>query len=456
MPATRSSDLFPLLRDDRWPALLLFVASALFFSLSLYQPGHPDEFYHILAARGLLVTGEPRIAEGTYTRGLPFTWLVAGFFWLFGDSVAVARLPSVLATAAVVAILFLWVRRACNPLAAWLTTLLYATSPFALSIANFSRFYALQTLSILLGTWLVFVLSTRPLAQPRSLVLALIAAAFFAFAMLLQPTTLINMVGLGAWLILFLLSRQLAAPNGQRHARRLILAGLFSLAVVLVGLWASGTLAELWHLYRQVPLFNRSQQDAFWFYHFWYVLHYPTFWPLTGLFALLACLRWPRLGSLALTVFAVAFVLHSFAGPKNLRYIAHAQPMLFVIWGLGLAALWPFLRAGLSTLAQGLVALLPGERARAQLAGRLLVAAATLFCVLANPAPLRTVALLAGITLPGEDPPVYWEKARAELLPWFARAEVVITTEELATLYYFVNLLFHGRNKISRVCSKLF
>lgn len=423
---------------DRWAVPVLFFATLLLYLVNLDRPGHPDEFHHILAARGLLETGEPRIAEGFYTRGLPFTWIVAAFFWLFGDSIAVARLPSVLATAALVAVLFLWLRREAGATAAWLAAGLYAVSPFAVLIAQFSRFYALHALVFMIGAWLLHDLARPGLGPAARLRRAVPACAAFAFASLLQPTTLIGFVSLAAWFGPLFLWHLLVAGGWSRGTRIAFGIVLCAAAVALLaGLWASGFLGEMWHLYRDVPLFNRSNRDAFWFYHFWHVLYYPTLWTATGLLALVALARYPRLGGLALVFFATAFLLHSFAGPKSLRYIAYAQPMLFVIWGLGLAALLSRLGDFLAALRGRLAELLPFGGRVAQRAGTALITAAILFCVLANPAWFRTAALLAGITVPPEDPPVHWEKAREELAPWFGRVEVVVTTEELATLYYF-------------------
>ena len=91
--------------------LALFAAACLLYSINLGRMAHPDEFHHILAAQGLLATGEPRIAEGVYTRVYLQTWLVAKSFSLFGDSLAAARVPSLIATALLVATLFAWLRR---------------------------------------------------------------------------------------------------------------------------------------------------------------------------------------------------------------------------------------------------------------------------------------------------------------------------------------------------------
>jgi Dolichyl-phosphate-mannose-protein mannosyltransferase len=127
----------------RLTPLVLFAAAALLYAVNLDRLPHPDEYYHILAARGLVETGEPRIAEGLYNRVFLHTWLVSKSFALFGESFAAARLPSVLAMAGLVALLFAWLRREAGSPAAWIGAGLFAVSPFAVDIAQFCRFYAL-------------------------------------------------------------------------------------------------------------------------------------------------------------------------------------------------------------------------------------------------------------------------------------------------------------------------
>jgi len=189
-----------LLVVNRWfAAILLLLVSLLLFSFNLERPPHPDELYHILAARGILESGEPRIAEGLYVRGYPFTWIVAQSFALFGESLASARLPSVVATALLVAVLFLWLWREAGPAAAWIGAGLYAISPFAVQIAQFARFYAIQSLFFLIGSLLVYELLFRPRSRSRRLLLGLVAAAGFAFAAELQPTTLMGIAAVAAW-----------------------------------------------------------------------------------------------------------------------------------------------------------------------------------------------------------------------------------------------------------------
>jgi hypothetical protein len=59
-----------------------------------------------------------------------------------------------------------------------------------------------------------------------------------------------------------------------------------------------------------------------------------------------------------------------------------------------------------------------------------------LLLALVNPAWLRSAALLANVTLPGEDTDVRYEQARPALDRLLRQADIVVTTSELETLYH--------------------
>ena len=417
--------------------VLLAVAAGLLYAINLGRLPHPDELHHAIAARGLLETGEPRIAEGVYSRGLLYTWMVAGAYALFGDGLAVARLPSLICMAVLVGLLFAWLRHQAGSLAAWLGAGLFAVSPFAVDTAQFARFYAPQCLALFVAAVLIHEAVLTRDGWRRQLLLGALALPPLLLAIYFQPTTLIGMTGIGLWVAGALALPWLAAP--EVPARRKLALALAVLALglaVLAGAVATGILGEFWRRYRWTPLFNQGTQDQFWFYHAWFSLLYPSLWPLTGILGLVAVVARPKAASFALTVFALAFLLNSVAAAKSLRYLVYAQPFLFAVWGIALAALWEPLRGFLARLRQGLGDTL-GELGRPyRPLGWVLVAGAVLFLLLANPAWLRTTAILADITVPPEQPMADWPRARPALEPWLQRADVVVTTEELATLYF--------------------
>jgi hypothetical protein len=420
-------------------ALAVLVGVGLLYAINAggRLPDH-DELYHILAARGVLATGEPRIDEGVYNRVLLHTWLVARSFALLGEGLAAARLPSLVPMAGLATLLFVWLDKVADRRAAWLGTLLFAVSPFAVDLALYVRFYALQGLAFFVGAILLYAVVTGTGPPGRRVVTALAAGAALLLACYLQPTSLLGLAGLGIWAFGSLLLPWLATSRLPSAHKLTLLATLAALgAAALLLLSTSGRLGTLWEEFRSTPLFNQASKDQFWYYHAWYSLFYPTLWPVTALLSLVAVVGRPRPAGFALVVFAVAFLLNSIAAAKGLRYIWYAQPFLFVLWGIGLAELWPRLARSLRGLVDGLGHVLSGWLPRSREVARLLATGAVLFLVLANPAWLRSVSLLASFTIPPELPDTLWPMARPALAPWVDRVDVVVTTNELALLYYF-------------------
>ena len=412
--------------------LLLFLAAVALYCVNLDRLPDPDELYHILAAHGLVATGEPRIAEGHYDRVLLQTRLVAWSFELFGESLWAARLPSVLFTGLADVLLFLWLRRRAGSAAAWLGAGLFAASPFAIGVAQFCRFYALQTLSFTAACVLTDEALGGAASRRQQLACLALAAAAALLALYLQPTTLLGLAGLGAWAVGALAWPYARDPALPSRRKLLVVAAVLVLAIVVVAAAAaSGALGALWERYRWTPLFNRGTENQFWWYHAWLNLFYPSLWPLVGIVGMAGLAARPRPVSLALVVFAVGFLLNSFAAAKALRYLAYAQPFLFAVWGIGLVALWPRLR----DLGRDLVA---GVRRQtgAGWAARLLFAGALAFTLLANPFWLRSATMLADVTVPPEVPAGDWRRARPVLAPLVQKAGVVVSTEELGTLYF--------------------
>lgn len=440
MPEPRTT----VLQHPWLAALILGLAVLMLYSINIERAPHQDEFYHILAAEGLLETGEPAIGEaGRYWRGYPLTWLVAQSFALFEPSLAAARLPPVLFMTGLVVLLFLFLHREAGPLAAWLGAGLFAVSPFTLELAQFVRFYSLQSLLFFASVWIVYAVvgqvGARSWLRWHQLLAVLFAGSLMAWAVQLQPTTLFGIAGLGLWTFGAVLLPWLADPEIPLPRKRIVLLGLVGLGLVgLAVAWLIGFLPALWQDYRSTSLSNRPHADQFWYYHGWYSLLYPTLWPISGILALIALAKRPRLTSFLLVVFAVGFLLNSFAASKNMRYLAYAQPFLFGLWGVGLAALFTGARElyarNRERLGQSLSLL---HRRLISPLATLLVIGAFVFLVLANPAVLRTVALLAGITVPPEVPPTNWDTARPVLEPLLREVDAVVTTDDLRMIYYY-------------------
>ena len=424
---------------DRMAPLLILIASCLLYLVNLGRAPYPDELYHVLAARGLLEHGEPRIAEGLYTRGVIYTWLVSRAFVFFGETLAAARLPSLLAISVLNTLLFIWLRKEAGMRAAIIATCLFAISPFSIEIAQFSRFYSLQSLSLFVGAILLYETVCRPrLIDPRTIATAIIAAACLSFAVYLQPTALFGVVGLAVWLITAIAIPWLINPK-VAHRRKLLIVsiGLLVFAVLVALALSEGLVADLWYRYRWAPLWNAPTVDAFWYYHVYYLLFYPTLWPVIGLLSFAALARWPRPAWFAIVLFVTGFLLSSLAGPKSTRYLVYAQPFIFIIIGLGLAVFFPLLRRILTTLKRRLEGHLAGIGLARRRLPDVFLWGSLLIVLIMNSALIRSMTLLSGITVPPEFPPVQWAEARSTVQPLLSSVDVVVTMAELETLYFW-------------------
>jgi hypothetical protein len=353
---------------------------------------------------------------------------VAGMFRLFGESFWVARLPAMIASALLAMTLFLWLRARAGRAAAWVGVFLYVTSPFTIELAQLVRFYAVQSLAFFLGVIAVEAASAPGRPASTRLSLAVGAALGFVVALYLQVTTAIGLVGLFLWLAC---ARGWPWLQGQpARWRAAVLAGL-----ALLGLGTSFGHAAL-NLYRFVPDWAASEQNAFWFYHLQLVLHYPALWPFMPILALAALAWQPRAAFLALAIFAVAFLVHSFAALKSMSYIAYAMPFLWTLVGIGLVALSPVGRLLIRRLGAALAGSLhlPGH---ARLLGRVGLVLSLLFLLIANPAFVRSTAMLMGLRMAPQVPLTDWQAAAAHLGPLVQKVDVLADTSELETLYYF-------------------
>jgi uncharacterized membrane protein len=229
------------------------------------QSAHFDELYHVLAASAWLTEGELQIAEGQYDRAALYTKLIATCFALFGESLVVARLPSLLAGIALVVSVFLWTRSVAGTAGAWLAGLLLCISPEGIDASQFARFYALHSLLCWLGAIGVYELVIRPSGtlQRRILLLAGILGAF-GLALHLQPITWIAFASVAFWAVtayaLPLLRVRL--PGWRLWASLSVLLVVAGVSAILILQTEFGAAAL--RAYRTTPLWLASNQGAFW------------------------------------------------------------------------------------------------------------------------------------------------------------------------------------------------
>ncbi|MBK8907748.1 MAG: hypothetical protein IPM60_07545 [Rhodospirillales bacterium] len=435
-----------------WPLVLLVLAVSVRMS-PLWQVARFDELYHVLAAEGWLAEGRPAIGTGEYWRAYLFTVLIAYFFDLFGTTIEVARLPSIIAGSLLVASVFVWTRARAGVLAAWIAALLLCFSPLEIAYSHFTRFYVLQALLFWLGSTALFKLVTAPGTDARESenrvdgsarrsapILITAALLCFGVALHLQITTLIGLMGLAAWLAFGVLLPRLSRQPISARLPWIAASAALAVVVAIVAL-TTGFAADLLARYRVAETWAQAEADNVWYYVLLLLRHHPILWMFTPAALVVSFLANRKTTWLCASVFVIGFVLFSFGGMKGYRFIYFIMPFLFVIWGIALQAVAGSIKRH---------CLKAGETATAPLLARLrmpasccgLFAVALVAAAAIGPPLARSAAILAGLT----DTPLKlddrWPEVSEAVKPWLTADRVVVSDSELHGLYYLGRLDF--------------
>lgn len=420
----------------------VFALAAAIRLAGIHQEAIHDELHHVLAARAWLETGTLSIAGGEpYLRARPFTLLIAGLFSLFGESLAVARLPALIAGSLLCSLAFVWLACLRQRGAAWFAALLLALDPHAVVASQWARFYTIQEVAFLVGSAAIFAWMRGVASSARAAALAAGAAACFGIAIYLQLTCAIGVAGVALAALPVLGRPWLVGAEGRPRIG--VLAGLAAGGLLALGLaWRLGVWAWLVDMATYTDLWAASQAGAYRYYYGILLEDYAAFWPLFPLLWLLALRRRPDLAWFAGIVFGVSFAAHSLLAWKSWRYFEYAMPMFAFVCGLGCVEALARLRAWLPQLLDRFVPNLGSLRQR-QTAVLALVAAVSGFALVSNRALLETArAVRAGdpsLSFPGmlrANGTLSWSSAGAELADVSAQVDAVVSSDALKALYY--------------------
>jgi 4-amino-4-deoxy-L-arabinose transferase-like glycosyltransferase len=361
---TFHSQTVPEVEDERsgarggpfWEILAIAALAVAVRVIHLDALHNTDDYYHILAARSWLRDGTLGLAGGApYERASLFTYIVAAFMYVFGESSYVARLPGALAGAAWVTLLFVWLRSHAGRTAAWAAALLFCIDPGAIWLSRIVRFYTLHGLVFLAVAIGVYHLATRAEFRPRSAMVGLGVVAGFGVAYHLQVTTVIGAVALAAWLIVVLMPRAIGTVGKWSKGRLAWTLGIGAGTLLLAGVAMihSGLAADYLWRFQYVPMWAAERQDEVGYYFRRLQRSYPVLVALFPVACVVAIARTGRAGVFCVILFCVPFLLHSLAAFKAQRFLSYAMPFFFAIWGMTIAAVLPALfRAAETTIAQ--------------------------------------------------------------------------------------------------------
>lgn len=418
--------------------LAVFAIALVARLIGLHHTPYVDELNHVMAAHALLERGSFQLDPGgePYTRARLFTYLVAALFRLFGESLVVARIPAVIAGAALVTTLFVWVRSVAGRAAGWIAAMLFCFQPQSLYLSQLARFYTIQSLCFFGGAILLYrVVTDEELPRSRAALLLIAALLLFLLALHFQIITIVGLGGVIAWAII----DRARAWLSRAHlllalAATVLVAGAALLAIQL------GAFAHLLALFSYVDQWAAANRHNVRYYHDIFLDQYASIWTLFPLLAILAIYRNGRAALFCLVTFAVVFVVHSLAAWKAERYLFSAMPMFFAVAGIGIAEgasrVRPAFEGALDWLAG--VQLPARARHRGVIALFAFVAA---FAAFGNGATSYAIKMLRTSDADWKLALLYrgqpdWDAAHPVLAPLVDSSAIVISTSELKSLYY--------------------
>ncbi|MGC8834279.1 MAG: ArnT family glycosyltransferase [Armatimonadota bacterium] len=396
-----------------------------------------DEYDHVYAAQSILKTGKPELPSGYYyTRALPYTFLVAASFKLFGVSEASARLPSVVFGVLTVLAVFLlgaYFHNAYTGLfAAFLTAFLPLTVGWSRECRMYSMFSFLFVL-LLFCFYKGFEPDNKSDVSKHSLGsldFRWLAAAgvLTALAYSVQMLAGLFVLGLGVYCALMLVF--VWAKHGFKTAvtskySAVLMLGLAVLAVVS----STPLLEKFWKLSQECPLYARWKASM---YSFYLPVLFDSKFHWIALLGAGILLARGRKGVYLVTVFLVPLLFHSFVlAWKSERYILYLYTVFLVFLSAGVVEASSWFAPKIKLLTGRLGAAPKQQSAAVWLIGGLLAAV-----FLLNYRTLHYGATAFrqyhGITVPHND----WRGVAYYLRDRAAESDAIAASVPLAILYY--------------------
>ena len=423
-----------MLRSRAWGVLIVAAVGAVVLLLLsvrgvLDHVALYDELLHVLAARGLLETGAPVIADGLYPRAELYSRLVAWMLPQFSDDLVAARVPALVAGATLVAMTAVWVGRRAGLLAGASAAVLLCVVPQTIELSVFGRFYTLHALVICAAYAAVYEAMLPDRTRAARIAFVALAIVLLPLAWHLQETTLIAAgAGVAGAIVLAIVDRWPAVKALiKRHPVALPGALALLLALALFAIWRVGLFEQL----VASPLWAADRAQRYHYYLVAFRDSIPLLWPLLPIATAVAFASGThrRLAVYSAVIVVSALVVHSVAGAKAVRYVYYLAPFMCVLWALTLAAIAE--RAAGHVRSNGQSDVVVGAVSALVLLGLALLMSqeGSRLLKLAAGRAQPEVALTYGVEAD-------WSRVAANLEPQVSRADRLVTSNAMKALYY--------------------
>jgi uncharacterized membrane protein len=309
-----------------------------------------DEIYHVIAARSIIDSGEPIFPNGkAYTRALPYTYLVAGVFKIYGISELTARLPSVLFGLALLVVLFLTVQKWFGWLPAIIGLTIMAFSPHIVELSRWCRMYSAFQLFYFVSL-ICFFIGFEPGSEKLNphrknniikwfqkryelnLFYLVAFTIFFAISLKLHVLTLTLVPGiLGYVFICFIVDLKQNGFSLALKTKYFLFLAMAALCGLVALIYDSTLFYRFTDYFSHMPIWLRDASFSYKYYIWFFLENYPSLFIVLPISALYIIKSAPKIGLYLVVSLLVPLTIFSFFSLKDQRYIAHLLAVFAIV-----------------------------------------------------------------------------------------------------------------------------
>jgi len=306
-----------------------------------------DELYHVIAAKSILHEGRPFIPlNGEYKRALPFTYIVAMSFKLFGINEISGRMPSIIFNFLFIIIGFFIVRNLMGKGVAFLFVIVMSFSPFVLEVTRQCRMYSLFQLLYFLMAYFFFIgfehngpgsgIFKKIESRYQINMLYLICFFFLFFGSLIIHSLTYNFTFVIFFYSLGLLFYQMKTDGTKKSISSKYFLCLIAMigALIYLIVFKNDFLISMWHTATTIPIWDVKKKSNYFFYRYFLSDNYPAFFFIYPLSCILMVKDYGKKGFFIFVSFVPLIILHMWLFGRQLdRYIFYIFPY-FVLGSL--------------------------------------------------------------------------------------------------------------------------
>lgn len=297
-----------------------------------------DELFNVSAAQSMLETGKPDLQSGyTYTRALPYTYIIAASFKLFGVGEESARLPGIFFAILSIPMIFLLGRELVSKWTGLIAAFILTFHSYNIIWSVQGRMYSMAQfiyIFILYALFKAFVGFKKNILQNCLWVVFALSAFFLCVE--IQDLTLLFLPALFINVLIYIIWKDLQL-NSFLIKRTLIIKYILIFAMVGVAVYIDAVFGKNWiigqisHLRGTIPTWAMEYANNVQYYRYFFQENFPVLFCLFPFAVTLIILKKTMPGVFLAINFIVPVLLLSISTWKTDRYIYLFMPGFFII-----------------------------------------------------------------------------------------------------------------------------